>query len=234
MHRVILFLLLLLISGWNWETHPAFAETIYYSLPDDVISFFNLTALRDGSLAPDGDFHDNRYHHYPPSYNLSAYWLDKASNAYRHYDLTTASYAFGVASHYISDSYAAPHNVVKESSQDHSEYERQGSAHYLFAPCPAAVQILNLNTTLVVAAKTGDTWSSWLSTREPSYAEQAVTSSMTSLYSFFWQTFNVTCISKTTTYASAPWLPTTPLTLILVALTLYLILETCYSLIKTK
>ena len=136
--RSFLFLfVLLLTSAWNWQTHPAFVESMYYQLSDEDQSNFNLTALQEGSLAPDRDFHDNRYHHYPPSYNLTLYWLQKARTSYAQGDFPEASYAFGVASHYVSDSFAAPHNIEKESSKDHSFYERQASERYMLVPCPS-------------------------------------------------------------------------------------------------
>ncbi|GEM_PF-2081731 len=234
MRRWLFFLALAFVCGWNWQTHPAFVETLYYSLDNTNIKMFNLTLLREGSLAPDKDFHDNRYHHYPPSYNLSVYWLHKAEDAYRLQDFTTASYAFGVASHYISDSYAAPHNIQKESPKDHSAYEKQGSDHYLFVPCPVDFQTIQLNKTLMAATKTGELWKYWLLAKEPRYAEQPVATAMGSLYTIFYQTFNITCAQKTTTYTSASWLPSTPLTLLFFSVALYFLLETCYSLIKTK
>ena len=224
---------LFFISAWNWETHPAFIETIYYSLDDTARDTFNLTALVEGSLAPDKDFHDNRYHHYPPSYNLTLYWLQKARNAYRQNLFDEASYAFGVASHYVSDSFAAPHNINKESSKDHSQYEAQGSAAYTVVPCPDVFHLVEINKTLFSATSTGKTWQPWLQTKDPSYPETAVASSMDPLYHLFWQTFNVTCLRKQTEYNIGSWLPQQPWTILFIGATLYFLLATIISLLRT-
>lgn len=235
MQKFIFFCLaLLVISAWNWETHPAFVETIYYSLDDTARDSFNLTALQEGSLAPDKDFHDNRYHHYPPSYNLTLYWLQKARNAYRQGLFNEASYAFGVASHYVSDSFAAPHNIEKESSRDHGFYENQGSAQYRVVLCPEAFHLVEINRTLSDATATGKTWQSWLQTKETTYPETAVAAAMDPLYHLFWQTFNVTCLRKETNYTSGSWLPQQPLTILLVGVTLYFLLSTLITLFSIQ
>ncbi|MBI1972502.1 zinc dependent phospholipase C family protein [Candidatus Woesearchaeota archaeon] len=227
-----LLIALVLISGWNWETHPAFVESIYYSLNDTDQAHFNLTALQEGSIAPDRDFHDNRNHHYPPSYNLTVYWLRKAKDSYAQEDFTAASYAFGVASHYVSDSFAAPHNVQKESSRDHSLYEKQGSAGYLVVPCSQPYEHLDLNKTLLEATSTGKTWQSWLATKDVSYPQEAVAAAMEPLSHLFWQTFHISCLRKETRYVSASWLPSSSFTLLFLAVTLYFLLATVFSLLR--
>ena len=233
-HHLFLIFGLFLICGWNWQTHPAFVESIYYQLSDADRSYFNVTALQEGSLAPDRDFHDTRYHHYPPSYNLTLYWLQKARTSYDQGNFPEASYAFGVASHYVSDSFAAPHNIEKESSKDHSFYERQASERYMLVPCPSNFSLVDINATLLRATATGKTWSSWLATKDSNYPEQAVAHSMEPLYHLFWQTFNITCVKKETFYGQGDWLPEHPGTLIAVAVTFYCFLEILISLIKPQ
>src|SRR3989344_4367570 len=111
------------VYGWVWETHQMFAEKTYNSMPSDLREKLNLTAMKEGAIAPDKDFHDNIKHHYPPSYELALKWLNFSCDA--DCDYNNIIYNFGVASHYISDSFVAPHYIAKEPSYLHSEFERQ-------------------------------------------------------------------------------------------------------------
>lgn len=112
-------------TAWSWETHSEIAEAVYNGLPVEVQKNLNLEIMKNASNDPDEIFKDFTYHSYPKSYNKAQSWLDKGKNAYNQGNYDEASYDYGVASHYISDTFSAPHGVSKESSADHSKYEDQ-------------------------------------------------------------------------------------------------------------
>src|SRR3990170_830062 len=100
---VFLYLLLAIPTSysWNFRTHETFVENVYNSFPRNIQSNLNLTALKEGSTAPDNVFRDYRNHHYPPSYTKALFWLNKTKTSYNESNYNEASYSFGVASHYI-------------------------------------------------------------------------------------------------------------------------------------
>lgn len=126
----VLFLVISIIftptaSAWNWYTHSQIAEAVYYGLPTDVQQKLDLNIMKDASNDPDEIFKDFKHHSYPDSYQRAESWLEKGKKAYDQGDYENASYCYGVASHYISDTFSAPHCVSKESSLNHSKYEDQ-------------------------------------------------------------------------------------------------------------
>jgi hypothetical protein len=112
--------------AWKWDTHSNIVEQVYYDLPNDVQTKLSMKSMDDGSNDPDQKFHDTRSHSFPSSYSRAIEWLDKGKAAYHDGDYDYASYCFGVASHYISDSFSAPHCVSGEESDMHTKYEEQG------------------------------------------------------------------------------------------------------------
>ena len=114
-------------DAWTWSTHSKIVDTTYNSLPSSIQSKLSLTALRDGSNDPDQVFHDYRDHSYPYSYNKAVYYLNQGSAYYKQKKYALASKSFGIASHYISDTFSAPHCVSGESSSKHASYENQAS-----------------------------------------------------------------------------------------------------------
>jgi hypothetical protein len=112
-------------SAWTWDTHSDIIDSVYYGLPPEVQKNLNLQIMENASNDPDEVFKDFTYHSYPKSYEKAKTWLDKGKTAYDKGNYTEASYDYGVASHYISDTFSAPHGVSKESSSDHSKYENQ-------------------------------------------------------------------------------------------------------------
>ncbi|MFA0832605.1 MAG: zinc dependent phospholipase C family protein [Methanobacterium formicicum] len=131
--RMFLILTIITIStipsscAWSWNTHSQIIDTVYQGLPSDVQKNLNLELMENASNDPDEKFKDFTYHSYPKSYEKAKTWLDKGKAAYDAGNYQEASYDYGVASHYISDTFSAPHGVSKESSSDHSSYENQGS-----------------------------------------------------------------------------------------------------------
>ncbi len=190
--RLYLPFLLLILCGWKWQTHSNLAEASYRHLPEEVQEKLNLTLVKEGSIAPDKVFKDNRNHHYPPSLKRADEWLQRAKNAYFDQDYNEASYAFGVASHYISDSFVAVHNIRKESSGMHSLFESQAGKYLPRALCN--VSDINLNEELWQAAKQGHSdWFIWQVTHNPRIPKQEMEKAQALLYKVIMQTFNASC-----------------------------------------
>lgn len=112
-------------EAWSWKTHSDIVNAIYYGLPLEVQKNLDLQTMRDASNDPDEIFKDFTTHSYPNSYGKAKSWLDKGKAAYDRGDYKEASYDYGVASHYISDTFSAPHCVSKEEYSDHEKYEDQ-------------------------------------------------------------------------------------------------------------
>ncbi len=118
--------------------------------------------MKDGSIYPDKILHDTRFHSYPKSYNKAIYWLNKGTASYKSKNYYTASKYFGIASHYISDTFSAPHCVSGEKSSLHSSYENQASK---LTPSQNTI-----SGTLPSLMKNGYTagkydWNNWLKTK---------------------------------------------------------------------
>jgi hypothetical protein len=129
---IILFLAVTLTfaptsTAWTWDTHSAVVDQVYHSMPISIQSKLNLSAMRDGSNDPDQVFHDYRDHSYPYSYNKAVYYLNLAKSYYKEKKYNQASKDYGIASHYISDTFSAPHCVSGETSTQHQAYEKTGT-----------------------------------------------------------------------------------------------------------
>lgn len=118
--------------------------------------------MKNGSNEPDEVFKDFTTHSYPKSYQKAKTWLDKGKLAYDRGEYDEASYDYGVASHYISDTFSAPHGVSKEDSSDHSKYEDQAKDLK-----PAATNVSGDLETLIRNGYTqgGTSWDQWLQTK---------------------------------------------------------------------
>jgi len=231
---LLFFLLLPISTAWNWQTHSKFADSIYYVLDATWTKRLDLDALRNGSLAPDRDFHDTRLHHYPPSYNKTLYWLEQTEKALRKKDYVNASYTFGVATHYVSDSFAAPHNVEREDSRLHQLYENQADTKYIFIPCQD-LEDYDLHQQFLTATKSKQTWEPWLETKEEEYPHQAVAESYKALLPLARKVFKSDCPNKTTTVQKGNIIAVlSPLTLALISVVLYGILSLSISLVVRK
>ncbi len=112
--------------AWNPNTHYEIVENNYNALPPDVQQKLSLGDMEDGADDPDFKFFDFSYHGYPNSIIKADYWLKEGRMNYKAGDYEYASYCFGVASHYISDTYCSPH-AANEKGYEHILYEAQGS-----------------------------------------------------------------------------------------------------------
>ncbi|WP_245837429.1 MULTISPECIES: zinc dependent phospholipase C family protein [Methanobacterium] len=127
---VFLLVVPLLISpaaAWSGQTHQTMASQIYNSLPLSVQHNLNLNEMKRGAVAPDNVFKDQTNHLYPKSYPKAVSWLKAGRSAYRSGNYKYASYCFGVASHYIEDTFSAPHCYVGETHNQHVAYEKQSN-----------------------------------------------------------------------------------------------------------
>ena len=162
----ILSLILMPVSdAWTWKSHSDIVDVVYYGLPVDVQQKLDLNAMHDGSNDPDEKFHDFTYHSYPKSYDKAKMWLDQGKAAYDNGDYINASYDYGVASHYISDTFSAPHAVSRENYADHSKYENHAKKL-----TPIATPVNGDLNTIMQDGKTQGavSWNNWLQTHDDS------------------------------------------------------------------
>ncbi len=184
MKTTTIIIILLLISGWKANTHETIAETLYFSMPNDLQEKFNLTEMKEGSIAPDAKFKDFKNHHYPYSLEKTKYYLKNLT-----------SYNFGIITHYISDAYAAPHNIKEENYKLHSWFEDQVQYYQPKTEC----QNYNIDMEdLKEATKNEKDWWVWLKRKDKSIAEKEVDESMKILYSLMFRLFPEFKCSKIT------------------------------------
>jgi len=167
--------------AWTWSTHSKIVDKVYYSLPTKIQKNLNLNAMRDGSNDPDEKFQDFVNHNFPNSYSKVQEWLNKGKSAYNKKNYYYASYCFGVASHYISDSFSAPH-CAGEVSIQHSTYEEQASK------LKPAIISTSTNKDIYTSLKKGDAqgekdWSSWKKTKKSSIVQNDLNQATSVTYS---------------------------------------------------
>ena len=151
-------------SAWNWNTHEEIVENNYNSLPSDIQQNLSLDAMKEGSMDPDFKFFDFKYHSYPNSYGKAEEWLNRGQYYYEIGDYYYASYCYGVASHYITDSFSAPH-CAGASGPNHTLYETKAS--FL---TPGVIQSNDdLHSAMNKASINGKTnWNDWLNSKNNS------------------------------------------------------------------
>src|SRR3989338_5511170 len=180
----ILFLLILIVTPvypWSWDTHQNIVEYVYLGLPIEIQMQLNLTKLKDGAIIPDRDFKDHKKHHYPYSMMEAKKWLENDT------DISTN---LGIASHYITDSYAAPHNIFGEKPFQHAAFEKQVSKYYPKVSCKDYnLKIEQLDGALT----TSKDWSIWLKTKNIKIPKNEVDEATKMLFSVFLDKLNTTC-----------------------------------------
>ncbi len=178
------------VNAWNSYYHQSLAEKAYYSLDFDVQGKLNLTLIKEGAVAPDLVFHDVVWHHYPPSYYLAVKWLDKANVSYQNKDYNEASYDFGIASHYISDSFVAPHYIKGEPGKLHSEFENLKPYRF---KTKCFYEEINLNQSLEKGSLNKEDWGKWLINKDKTIPQKEVEQALSTLYPVALKTFNSSC-----------------------------------------
>ncbi|HLC37261.1 MAG TPA: zinc dependent phospholipase C family protein [Candidatus Nanoarchaeia archaeon] len=221
--NVLITLLLVLSStnviAWDWQTHQNVVERVYNSLPRDLN--LSLEYLKEGSILPDKVFHDNRLHNYPPSLELTNIWMSVAKEEYKNKNFRNASLAFGIASHYITDSFAAPHYIKGETSYQHSKYEDRG---YLELNEYCRVDI-NISEGLPKGPEEGKLWNEWLQTNNDKIPETAANKATKIVYSAAFETFNTGCDKKTRIIIKKPSLTITIISSLAVLLLIILLIK---------
>ncbi|MEW6063374.1 MAG: zinc dependent phospholipase C family protein [Nanoarchaeota archaeon] len=181
-------------AAWGWNVHQNLAEKVYNSFQIDVQANLNLTLIKEGSIAPDKVFKNNRLHHYPPTYGLTKEWFDKAREAYENKDYNNASYAFGVMTHYISDSFVAPHYINGEDYKLHAQFENQVKNYELKTKCNK--QKYDLNKSLYYGSIAAEKeWEPWLASRDSLIPKNEAERAVELLYSVSLDLFNTSCIT---------------------------------------
>ncbi|MEK6932271.1 MAG: zinc dependent phospholipase C family protein [Nanoarchaeota archaeon] len=189
---LILFILLIPNAlAWNSYYHKSLAEKAYYSLDFETQEKLNLSMIQYGATTPDLVFHDVVKHHYPPSYYLAERWLESAKSNYSLGNYNEASYSFGIASHYITDSFVSPHYISKEPGSLHSQFENIDKKYKFKSKCSSFKY--NLNQTLYHGSLNKKDWTSWLLTKEQEIPKKELEQALTALYPIAQETFNSSC-----------------------------------------
>lgn len=218
------------VQAWNYQTHEMVVESAYYSLSEDVQTNLNLTLLKLGAITPDKYFKDNVNHHYPKSFEKAGYWLNKTRFYYDSEDYNKASYAFGIVSHYISDSFSAPHYIKGESWRLHAGYEDQALGQDTniktgITSCDKSISF-NLNQSLYLAAKESETWQEWVKTKNPEIPMKAVGKATDLVLQTALDVFDATCSKKETIIVKEPFVTLrTILFLLIIPVTLLLLIK---------
>jgi hypothetical protein len=182
---IFVFILLAINAGaWNSKTHESLVENIYFSMPENLQAKLNLSAMKYGSTAPDLVFHDTVRHHYPPSQEIAYKYLQNIS------DLETFSYNFGVAAHYITDSFVAPHSVSGEDGALHSKFEKQVNGYAMQSRCGNYNFTLN---DLYIAAENKKEWYIWLEKQDSAIPQKELEQAQQFLFSIAIQMLNYSC-----------------------------------------
>lgn len=172
------------VSAWNWNTHEEIVENNYYSLPLNIRENLDLSTMKDGADAPDFQFFDFSNHRYPNSYNKSVYWLNQGQHYYKAGNYHYASYCYGVASHYITDSFCAAHCTTNENKLYHLLYEVEA---IFITP-----QYIPYNGNLSSALSNGHVngriyWNDWMQTKNKSDIENALNQATSTSYNTIYQ-----------------------------------------------
>lgn len=169
------------VHAWKADTHKNIIEYVYLNLPEEAQSRLNLEKLKEGAVMPDRDFKDFRNHHHPNSLREAQKWLNNN---------TDLSLNLGIASHYITDSFAAPHNIAGEKYSDHNYFEQQVRYYYPDSGCMDYG--FNLDD-LKIAVKNKKDWNLWLRTKDKTMPQREVEESTRFLFSIVLKKLNTTC-----------------------------------------
>ena len=182
---ILLLFLIPTVNAWSWDTHQNIIEYVYIALPVEVQTQINLTKLKEGSVIPDRDFKDHKFHHYPESLVEAKKWLNNN---------TDLSLNLGIASHYITDSFAAPHNIFGENYYQHAAFENQVKKYYPNVECnDYGLKLEDLKH----ATKNSKDWELWLKTKSKEIPQKEVDESTKLLFSVILNKLNTTCGIKT-------------------------------------
>lgn len=194
--KIFLIFLILIPESFAWkaETHQNIIEYIYLHLPEDTQMQLDLKKLKEGSVMPDRNFKDFKKHHYPDSLKEAEKWLNNNSDK---------SLNIGVASHYITDSFSAPHQVSRESYYDHSRFEGQVEHYYPDVECRDYGFSLD---DLGKASKNSNDWAYWLKTKNKIVPQREVNDATKFMFSIILKELNTTCNNFNTKAVEKPYI----------------------------
>ncbi len=158
------------VPRWCTAGHASIIEYIYQELTEEVKKNLDVNAMIDGSNDPDEKFKDMRNHHYPVSHKKAVQWLNDGKSNYDTENYNRASYCFGIASHYISDTFSAPHNISGETGKEHHDYEVVNDDYI------PNIQFLSgdLDSLMSKGVEQGDIdWKDWKKTKDPAIPHKA-------------------------------------------------------------
>ena len=189
-----MFLLFIPVANaWKADTHKNIIEYIYLNLPSESQNKLNLTKLKDGSVIPDRDFKDHKRHSYPNSLYEAKKWLENNDDL---------SLSLGIASHYITDSFAAPHNVRGEDYYLHAAFEGQVKNYYPNIKCgDYGFSLEDLNK----VTKNSRDWHLWLNSKNKKIPQKEVDESTKFLFSIILKKLNTTCSNFSTEFSEVPY-----------------------------
>ncbi|WP_321421756.1 zinc dependent phospholipase C family protein [uncultured Methanobacterium sp.] len=161
--------------------HSHVIDAVYNALPPEMKNNLKIDIMEDSSDDPDQKFKDMVKHHYPPSYKEATKWLTEGQTSYKAKDYDRASYCFGVASHYITDTFMAPHCVERESSKEHHNFEKK-----MESLTPNAVELKgSLDSLMKVGVEQGQKdWQAWLKTRDETILQSEADKAASASYTF--------------------------------------------------
>lgn len=191
---MITLLLMPAVNAWNWDTHQNIIEYVYLNLPPEKQQQLNLTKLREGAVMPDRDFKDHKLHHYPKSLEEAKRWLNND---------TDLSLSLGIASHYITDSFAAPHNVFGEKYSQHAQFENQVRYYYPNVDCEDYGYSID---DLGISTENSEDWDKWLKTKNNKIPQKEVDEAEKFLFSIILKKLDTKCDNMSTNYIEIPYI----------------------------
>lgn len=162
--------------------HANVIMAVYEALNSEIRHNLDKETLIETSDDPDEKFRDMVNHHYPPSYKKATKWLEDGKSKYNNSDYVSASECFGISSHYITDTFMAPHCVSHEPSDHHSKFEKK-----IESIQPKAVYLEgDLESLMIKGVEQGQKdWQKWESSHDVSIlkseADMAASVSLTAI-----------------------------------------------------
>lgn len=146
-------------SAWNAgpdKTHELIATQLYHDMPTSISQNLDLVEMKKGANYPDVKDAGSKYKHaYPASADYAEKYLKMAMKDYQNAIKTTnptlktrffkqESYHLGMASHYISDTFAAPHTTSK--MKNYQEFYKLAEQITHIYKTTTTLPVLNLKT----------------------------------------------------------------------------------------
>ncbi len=159
------------VSAWAAPNHYDIVEEVYYSLPNDAQERLDLSQMINGADDPDFKFFDFQYHSFPASKEKANEWLERGQDYYSNGNYEQASYCFGVATHYLSDSVCPPHSEGGHPGYEHTNFEVQAIfLHSTITDNKGNTDITVWNCNQI----SENSWDNWIKTGDTTYIQQCL------------------------------------------------------------